>query len=61
MIGSGDALWFSPGGKYIAIACFNDSIVDEMMYFRYGESGSIDSQYPELIDLRYPKVYTFKI
>uniref|UniRef100_A0A6M2E1X0 Venom dipeptidyl peptidase 4 n=1 Tax=Xenopsylla cheopis TaxID=163159 RepID=A0A6M2E1X0_XENCH len=55
MIGSGDALWFSPGGKYIAIACFNDSIVDEMMYFRYGESGSIDSQYPELIDLRYPK------
>ncbi|XP_026469615.1 venom dipeptidyl peptidase 4-like [Ctenocephalides felis] len=55
MLGSGDALWFSPDGAYIAIGCFDDSNVDEMMYFRYGESGTIESQYPELVDLRYPK------
>lgn len=56
VLGSGSAVWFSPNGKRLAFAFFNDSHVPEYHYFIYGNPGALDSQYPDLITLKYPKV-----
>lgn len=56
VLGSGSALWFSPEGNRLAFAQFNDTDVDSFTYFKYGEPGSLDSQYPEAVVLKYPKV-----
>lgn len=56
VLGSGSALWFSPEGNRLAFARFDDTNVDEFTYFKYGEPGTLDSQYPEVVMLRYPKV-----
>lgn len=53
---SGNALWLSNDGLRLAIASFDDTAVDEVMHFQYGDAGSPESQYPELVELRYPKV-----
>lgn len=55
-MGSGSALWFSPDGNRLAFAVFNDTEVDDFTYFKYGEPGTLDSQYPEVVTLKYPKV-----
>ncbi|XP_065200255.1 venom dipeptidyl peptidase 4 isoform X2 [Planococcus citri] len=49
------AMWFSPDGKKLAYATFDDSKVDTMTIPFYGEPGAIDSQYPGVLNLRYPK------
>lgn len=56
VLGSGSALWFSPEGNRLAFARFDDTEVDNFTYFKYGEPGTLDSQYPEVIMLKYPKV-----
>ncbi|XP_059608174.1 venom dipeptidyl peptidase 4 [Phlebotomus argentipes] len=55
VLGSGAALWFSTDGGNIAIASFDDTLVNESMYFMYGEPGNANNQYFEEIQLRYPK------
>lgn len=52
---SSAVLWFSPDGKRLAFATFNDSNTNTMFLHYYGEPGSIYFQYPHLINLRYPK------
>lgn len=59
MFASGNALWLSEDGLRLAIASFDDSGVDAVMHFQFGEAGAPDGQYPELVELRYPKVYNF--
>lgn len=56
VLGSGTAFWFSPSGKKIAFASFDDTEVLEFKYFKYGTPGDISSQYPTEVDIRYPKV-----
>lgn len=46
----------SPNGKRLVFASFNDTDVDTMHIPIYGESSDIDSQYPHLETIRYPKV-----
>lgn len=56
VLGSGSAVWLSPEGNRLAFARFDDTEVDNYTYFEYGEPGTLDSQYPEVITLKYPKV-----
>jgi dipeptidyl-peptidase-4 len=56
VLGTGSALWFSPDGKKIAFASFNDTLVDEFIYFTYGNPGDLEDQYPTEVRIRYPKV-----
>lgn len=49
-------MWFSPNGDKLAYASFNDEHVNVMTIAYYGEPGTIASQYPEMLYLRYPKV-----
>jgi hypothetical protein len=56
VLGSGSALWFSPDGSYLAFATFNDTNVKTASYFHYGQPGSLESQYSETVNIRYPKV-----
>ncbi|XP_055685208.1 venom dipeptidyl peptidase 4 [Lutzomyia longipalpis] len=58
VLGSGAALWVSPNGGKISIASFNDTEVNEFMYFTYGQPGNMANQYFQEIHLRYPKVGT---
>uniref|UniRef100_A0A4W4FML6 Uncharacterized protein n=1 Tax=Electrophorus electricus TaxID=8005 RepID=A0A4W4FML6_ELEEL len=51
MFSSNYALWWSPTGKYLAFAKFNDTNVHTIEYPWYGEG-----QYPETIYIPYPKV-----
>lgn len=53
---SDTTLWFSPDGKYLAFASFNDTQVHEMLISMYGTPGSLINQYPEENVFKYPKV-----
>ncbi|XP_042368967.1 dipeptidyl peptidase 4-like [Plectropomus leopardus] len=50
MFSSNQGLWWSPGGKYVAYAEFNDTEVHTIEYTWYGED-----QYPRTISIPYPK------
>ncbi|XP_076841150.1 dipeptidyl peptidase 4 [Brachyhypopomus gauderio] len=50
MFSTNHALWWSPTGKYLAFAKFNDTNVHTIEYPWYGEG-----QYPETIAIPYPK------
>lgn len=49
------ALWFSPTGKQIAFASFNDSLTRIMTVPYYGNPGDIAFSYPLEQHVRYPK------
>ncbi|XP_049610929.1 dipeptidyl peptidase 4-like [Syngnathus scovelli] len=50
MFSSNQGLWWSPGGKYVAYAEFNDTLVPIVEFTWYG-----DQQYPATISIPYPK------
>ncbi|KAJ0062309.1 hypothetical protein NL108_007512, partial [Boleophthalmus pectinirostris] len=50
MFSSNQGLWWSPGGKFVAYAHFNDSIVPHIEYTWFG-----DKQYPSTVSIPYPK------
>ncbi|XP_071320716.1 dipeptidyl peptidase 4-like [Trachinotus anak] len=50
MFSSSQGLWWSPGGKYVAYAEFNDTEVHTIEYSWYG-----DNQYPSTVSIAYPK------
>ncbi|XP_048454758.1 prolyl endopeptidase FAP-like isoform X2 [Rhincodon typus] len=50
MLSSNNALWWSPNGKFFAYGEFNDIHVPLIEYSFYG-----DGQYPETIQIPYPK------
>lgn len=54
-----EAMWFSPSGTYLAIASFNDTLVESAIYPYYGNASDITNQYPELVSFKYPKVSAF--
>jgi len=49
-------MWYSPDGRHLAFASFNDTAVKDMAYFHYGLPGSLDDQYPTEVKIKYPKV-----
>ncbi|XP_060806979.1 uncharacterized protein LOC106142992 [Amyelois transitella] len=53
---TGQATWFSTGGTYLAFASFNDTLVESYSYYYYVDKTDPDDPYPELFDLKYPKV-----
>lgn len=53
---SGQATWFSNNGSYLAFATFNDTAVESYSYYYYEDKSDPDDLYPELVDLKYPKV-----
>lgn len=55
VLGSGSALWISPDGTWLAFARFNDTNVKTASYFHYGQPGSLESQYSDTVNIRYPK------
>ncbi|KAK5847651.1 hypothetical protein PBY51_016761 [Eleginops maclovinus] len=50
MFSSNQGLWWSPGGKYVAFAEFNDTEVHNIEYTWYG-----NNQYPTTVSIPYPK------
>lgn len=54
ILGVDTAFWVAPDLEKIAFATFNDAKVEKFMYEMIGNPGSF-YQYPELIELRYPK------
>ncbi|KAL6462032.1 hypothetical protein MHYP_G00301770 [Metynnis hypsauchen] len=53
MFSTNHALWWSPTGRYLAFAEFNDTNVHTIEYSWYGEG-----QYPEMVVIPYPKAGT---
>ncbi|KTG05367.1 hypothetical protein cypCar_00010574 [Cyprinus carpio] len=53
MFSTNFALWWSPNGRFVAYAKFNDSGVHNIEYTWYGEG-----QYPETVLIPYPKAGT---
>lgn len=51
MFSSGQGLWWSPGGKYVAYMESNDTSVHVIEYTWFGEN-----QYPSTVFIPYPKV-----
>ncbi|XP_037977148.2 venom dipeptidyl peptidase 4 [Plutella xylostella] len=49
------AIWFSPGGEYLAVASFNDTEVPSASYPYYGDPTDLNSQYPHIVSFKYPK------
>lgn len=56
MFSSNQGLWWSPGGKRVAYAQFNDTEVHTIEYTWYGED-----QYPSTVSIAYPKVGCHRI
>uniref|UniRef100_A0A8C8ETF0 Uncharacterized protein n=1 Tax=Oncorhynchus tshawytscha TaxID=74940 RepID=A0A8C8ETF0_ONCTS len=50
MFSSYEAMWWSPGGRYLAYAEFNDTLVQNIEYSWYGKE-----QYPDTVIFPYPK------
>lgn len=50
-----NAMWFSPEGDKLAYATFNDHDVDVMSIPYYGNPANLDTQYPKIFNVRYPK------
>nr|XP_023695700.1 dipeptidyl peptidase 4-like isoform X1 [Paramormyrops kingsleyae] len=50
MFSSTEAMWWSPGGRFLAYAQFNDTQVHNIEYSWYGTG-----QYPETVIIPYPK------
>ncbi|XP_067116216.1 dipeptidyl peptidase 4-like isoform X1 [Osmerus mordax] len=50
MFSSNEGLWWSPGGRYVAFAEFNDTQVHTIEYSWYGKE-----QYPKTVVIPYPK------
>lgn len=55
VLSSSSALWFSPSGKNLAYASFDDNRTMIMTIPFYGNPGHPGSQYTQAINLRYPK------
>lgn len=53
---SATAMWYSPDGRHLAFATFNDTVVKEMAFVHYGVPGSLEYQYPTEFKIKYPKV-----
>ncbi|XP_063617877.1 uncharacterized protein LOC134790840 [Cydia splendana] len=53
---TGQATWFNPTGTYLAFASYNDTEVGSYSYYYYVDKTDPDDLYPELFDLKYPKV-----
>lgn len=51
MLATKYALWWSPNGKFLAYAEFNDTEIPVIAYSYFG-----DEQYPRTINIPYPKV-----
>lgn len=49
-----EAIWMSPDGHLMLYASFNDSLVEQMHIFWFGEGNK--ALYPDIRSLRYPKV-----
>uniref|UniRef100_A0A182W6X9 Venom dipeptidyl peptidase 4 n=1 Tax=Anopheles minimus TaxID=112268 RepID=A0A182W6X9_9DIPT len=58
VFGTDVTLWFSPNGRRLAMASFDDRDVKEFTYQMYGSPDDTDKQYPEEFRIRYPKVNT---
>uniref|UniRef100_A0A182SC86 Dipeptidylpeptidase IV N-terminal domain-containing protein n=1 Tax=Anopheles maculatus TaxID=74869 RepID=A0A182SC86_9DIPT len=58
VFGTDATLWFSPNGRRLAMASFDDRDVKEFTYHLYGSPDDTDKQYPEELRIRYPKVNT---
>ncbi|KAK7075274.1 Inactive dipeptidyl peptidase 10, partial [Halocaridina rubra] len=55
ILSSNSALWFSPNGRRLVFATFNDSHVDTMNFPLYGRPGDPAFQYPIQQSIKYPK------
>lgn len=55
ILSSNTALWFSPDGRHLAFATFNDSRTPVMNIPYYGSPGDIKFQYTQAVNIRYPK------
>jgi len=53
---SNSATWFSKQGTRVAYAAFNDSLVPTMQIPVYGVPGNLAYQYPNTVNIHYPKV-----
>lgn len=58
VLSAGSAIWWSPDGNKITIGFFNDTKVETFKYFLYGQAEDNAFQYPEEVDLKYPKPNT---
>ncbi|XP_071876668.1 venom dipeptidyl peptidase 4 [Bombus fervidus] len=55
VLASASALWFSPDGRQLAFATFNDTNVKDIEIPKYGSPGNMKDQYPKEIKIKYPK------
>ncbi|XP_069698426.1 venom dipeptidyl peptidase 4 isoform X2 [Periplaneta americana] len=55
VLSSNTALWFSPDGKNLAFASFDDNRTRVMSIPFYGLPGNPDYQYTHAVNIRYPK------
>lgn len=55
VFGSNNAMWFSADGEHLAYVTFDDTNVRIMRVPHYGVPGSVDYQYTQHHEIRYPK------
>ncbi|XP_076647427.1 venom dipeptidyl peptidase 4 [Halictus rubicundus] len=55
VLSSAVALWFSPDGRHLAFATYNDTKVKDMAILYYGKPGAMKDQYPTEVKIKYPK------
>ncbi|XP_076290465.1 venom dipeptidyl peptidase 4 [Lasioglossum baleicum] len=55
VLASAVAFWFSPDGRHLAFATYNDTRVKDMAILYYGTPGAIKDQYPTEVKIKYPK------
>jgi Dipeptidyl peptidase IV (DPP IV) N-terminal region len=61
VLGSNDAMWFSPDGSKLAFATFDDTSVKIMSFPYYGQADNLSFQYSVNINIHYPKVSSIKL
>ncbi|XP_047510008.1 venom dipeptidyl peptidase 4 [Pieris napi] len=56
ILNAAEAMWFSKNGSYLAVAIYNDSLVESAVFPYYGDPEDLDNLYPKMIEFKYPKV-----
>lgn len=55
VLASAVAFWFSPDGRHLAFATYNDTRVKDIAILYYGTPGALKDQYPTEVKIKYPK------
>ncbi|XP_038206505.1 venom dipeptidyl peptidase 4 [Zerene cesonia] len=55
ILNAAEAMWFSTNGSNLAVAIYNDTLLESAVFPYYGDPLDFENQYPKMVEFKYPK------